>query len=114
VSKARRRHNRRIAVRRTPKPSTKAICVTYEEGVGRIVGGTLLDISLFGAGLAIEQALAAGSEVAVGLEVPGEPNRALIIAKVVWCSASANGGNRIGVHFQQPLASAFFQALCDA
>jgi hypothetical protein len=100
-------------VRRTPKPSTKAICVTYEEGAGRIVGGTLLDISLFGAGLAIELALAAGSEVAVGLEVAGEASRALVIAKVIWCSTGADGGNRIGVHFQQPLASAFLQALCD-
>jgi hypothetical protein len=109
VSKA-RRHNRRIAVRRTPKPTTKAICVAYDQGVGRIIGGALLDVSLFGARLSVEERPAVGSEVAVGLEAAGEPRPDLIPADVIWCNPF-DAGYHIGVHFQQPLASTFFQAL---
>jgi hypothetical protein len=113
VSKRRHKRNRRIAARRTPKQATQAICVAYQDGVNRIVGGALLDVTLFGAQLAVDVSLPAGTEVAVGLEAAEEPRPALVMAKVIWCGARADGGYRIGAQFQQPLASAFLQALCE-
>jgi hypothetical protein len=67
-------------------------------------------VSLFGARLAVERALGAGSAVAVGLEATGEARPDLVTAEVIWCDPCDNGYH-IGVHFHQPLASAFLQAL---
>ena len=110
MSKARRRRNRRIAVRRTPKPSSKAICVAYDQGVGRMIGCALIDVSLFGARLSVEEPVAVGSEVAVGLQTAGEPRPDLVPAAVIWCKPF-DAGHHIGVHFRQPLSPTFFQAL---
>jgi hypothetical protein len=84
--------------------------VAYDRDVGRIVGATLVDVSLFGARLSVGEALAVGAQVAVGLEAAGEPRPDLVTAEVIWCKPF-DAGYHIGVHFQQPLASAFFQAL---
>jgi hypothetical protein len=115
LSKRHYKHNRRIAARRRPKESTKTICVAYEGGVGgRHIGVTLLDVSLFGAGLVVAEPLAVGSEVAIGLEVIGEPRRPVVAATVVSCDPLADGGFRAGARFHQRLDTAFFQALCDS
>jgi hypothetical protein len=113
LSKRPYKHNRRIAARRKPKETTKTICVAYEDGVGRNIGVALLDVSLFGAGLAVVEPLVVGSEVAIGLEVIGEPRRPVVAAKVVSCDPLADGGYRVGARFQQCLNTAFFQALFD-
>jgi hypothetical protein len=113
LSTHRRKHNRRIAARRRPKQTTKTICIPFVKGVGRHVGVTLLDLSLFGAGLAVAVPLAVGSEVAIGLEVIGEPRQPVVAAKIVRCDSLADGGYGIGAQFQQPLTPAFLQALCD-
>ena len=113
MSKRHYKHNRRIAARRRPKETTKTICVAYEGGVGRHIGVTLLDVSLFGAGLVVAEPLAVGSEVGIGLEVIGEVRRPVVAAAVVSCEPLAAGGHRVGVRFHQRLDTAFFQALCD-
>jgi hypothetical protein len=84
--------------------------VAYDRGVGRIIAAGLLDVSLFGARLSVGEALAVGAQVAVGLEAAGEARPDLVPAAVIWCKPF-DAGYHIGVHFQQPLPAAFFQAL---
>jgi hypothetical protein len=100
VSKPRRKHNHRIAVRRKPKQFTKAICVAYDNGVGRHVGVALRAVSVFGAGLAVAVPPPVGSEVAIGLWAFGEPRPSAVTAKVVWCGPLPDGGYRIGAQFR--------------
>ena len=113
MSKRHYKHNRRIAARRRPKETTRAICVTYENGVGRPIGVVLLDVSLFGAGLVVAEPLIVGREIAIGLEVIGEPQRCVVPATVVACVPLPDGGYRVGARFQQCLNTAFFRALCE-
>jgi hypothetical protein len=81
--------------------------------VARHIEVALLDVSLFGAGLAAAEPLVVGSEVAIGMEVIGEPRRPVLAATVVSCGPLADGSYRVGAWFQQCLNTAFFQALCD-
>jgi hypothetical protein len=112
VSKPRRKRNRRIAARRKPIPSARAICIVYGDGGGRHLEVALLDLSLFGAGLAVAVPVAVGTPVAIGLQATGKPRSPVIPAKVVWCGPVAGTAYRIGTQFEQPLTSTVFQALC--
>jgi hypothetical protein len=105
------RRNRRIAARRKPKGSTKAVCIAYQEGVGRNVALRILDVSMFGAQLAVEGPLVPGSEVTVGFDAPGDNKRLLLAAQVIWCGRCQDGGYRVGCQFLKHLESSFLHSL---
>jgi hypothetical protein len=105
------RRNRRIAARRKPNASTKAVCIAYGDGVGRNVALCLLDVSMFGAQLAVDGPLAPGSEITVGFDAPGEDERHLLAAQVVWCGQCEDGTYRVGCQFSKHLENSFLQSL---
>ena len=105
------RRNRRIAARRKPDGATKAVCIAYRDGVGQNVALRILDVSMFGAQLAVEGPLAPGCEITVGFEAPGANKRPLLAAQVVWCGQCADGTYRVGCQFVKHLESSFLQSL---
>jgi hypothetical protein len=105
------RRNRRIAARRKPNGATKAVCIAYSDGVGRNIALSILDVSMFGAQLAVEGPLAPGSEITVGFEAAGANKRPLLTAQVVWCGKCLDGTYRIGCQFLKHLESSFLHSL---
>jgi hypothetical protein len=103
MSEERSSSNRRAAVRRSPKRSSKVLCVTGKFGFGPNVAVTLLDVSETGIRLVLSAPLAPGHEVEISLEAMGDQRPTKISGDVMWCVAMADGNHCLGIRFNKPL-----------
>ena len=104
------RPNLRRARRQIAKGSTKARAFRNWLGLGPNIGVRVLDISETGVRLVVSEEMALGREFELELEGPG--SRPLkMLANVVWCIKTENGGYCIGACFQKVLPYATLGAL---
>jgi hypothetical protein len=95
--------NRRRALRRSPKSSTRISCHPNALGVGKNLAASLLDLSEFGVRLLVKVNLKPGQEVHIGLEGMGHRRAIRVAGHVAWAVPAADGSCCIGVEFQKPL-----------
>jgi hypothetical protein len=103
MSHANSQPNRRSALRRNLKRSSRVLCVTGKFGLGQNVAVSLLDMSESGVRLVLKEELAPGHEVEVGLEPMGHSRPTRITGTVMWCVPMTDGNYCLGVRFDKPL-----------
>lgn len=106
--------NRRLSRRRTPKRTTRAICLKGSFGLGRNLALSVLDFSETGIRLVIKEALVVGQEVEVSVEGVLLRQPVKLPGVVVWCTPTADGTFCVGVHFEKTVPFSTFQALVSS
>jgi hypothetical protein len=80
-----------------------ASCRRGEAGYGPDLALALLDVSEWGAGLAVRQPLQEGEEVALVLVGPAHLRLVAVTASIAWCEAGDDESCRVGVQFHRRL-----------
>lgn len=102
--------NRRLAMRREPKRSSK---ITFRKGVlglGPNHALTMLDLSESGVRLLSKTEVKVGEDVEVGLLPPGGAREVVRKGRVIWVVPTAEGTFCVGVEFAKRLD---YSALLD-
>ena len=95
--------NRRRAIRRDTRRSTKAICYRGSLGLGKSIGVAVYNVSETGAQLSVNTALAVGDELEVNLDGMRFRRPLRVVGRVVWCLKDCDGNYSIGVDFDKYL-----------
>jgi hypothetical protein len=103
--------NRRAFRRLQAKRTTKVTCRLGAAGAGPNVALTILDISETGLRLLTKSPLPAGQQVEISLEGLWQRQPLRLPAEVVWCLATADGKQCMGLKFLKRLSYADFQGL---
>jgi hypothetical protein len=80
-------------------------------GTGPNLALTLLDLSETGIRLILPSPLPPGKQVEISLEGVGQWQPLRVAAQVVWCLATADGKQCVGLRFHKAISYADFQAL---
>ncbi len=97
------KRDRRAYQRKPPRGRCQVKLFRGTLGLGRNLALELLDVSLSGARIRVEEKLRPGEDVQLHLLGQGHLRPVKILAKVVWCRAEAEGAV-VGVHFDKMLA----------
>ncbi len=103
--------NRRAYRRHQAKRTTKVACRMGPAGGGPNLALTILDLSETGLRLLARSPLPAGQEVEVCLEGIWQRQALRLPAEVVWCLATADGKQCIGLKFHKRLSYSDVQSL---
>lgn len=95
--------NRRGAVRRFKR--TTVICQRGEDGLGPIVSGQILNISLTGAMILVKTDFAQDEAFFFVLVNARRQTIAEVRCVIRWRKLEAPGVHRLGVHFDRPLTA---------
>lgn len=95
--------NRRAALRRPPKQSTRVVCYKGSIGLGRNIALSLLDISESGARLVLSAALKKKQDVLVEITSVNSVRPIKMSATVVWSMPTADGNHCVGLQFNKLL-----------
>ncbi len=100
---AERIRNRRRALRRLARRSTKIACFRGSLGMGKNLGISLLDISETGVRLHVKAPFEEGEDLEVNLLglVHARPIR--VLCKVIWCMETKEGNFIVGAEFEKSI-----------
>jgi hypothetical protein len=109
--KPQRRTNRRAAIRRPPRRTTKVVCPSGQWGLGANIAIEVLDISESGIRMRTRAACQPGQEVELTLSSLHTPRPLRLPAEVVWCVQTAEDDFCMGLRFRRPMSFRDSQAL---
>jgi hypothetical protein len=96
--------NRRNSHRQTARGSTRVRAYRNAMGLGPNIAVSVLDLSESGVRLLLKEDLPAGREIEVRIESTTASGPKVVVARVIWSVATADGAFCVGARFDKPLA----------
>jgi hypothetical protein len=95
--------NRRVTLRRNPRPKIKVLCYKGSLDIGQNIAVSLLDVSESGVRLIVKTALDPNQQINFSLQGPIHMRPLSSTGRVVWAVPTADGNCCIGVRLDKYL-----------
>jgi len=96
-------NNRRNSRRQAARGSTRIRAFRNALGLGPNIAVSVLDLSESGVRLLVKEDLPVGRELEVRIESSTFSGPKAVLARVIWCVATADGAFCVGARFDKPL-----------